>query len=265
MGPGKPNGLVDGRMVRVPRLLARLGFIVLGCYAAIWAVLTLPLLPQAAVIERTGAAVKAGEAYRPDDLAKLMPAMAAADDSGFCRPASVQAVVVIRLRVLELAFAGETSTPVDTEMAALRRSLRVALACSPTDGFLWMVDFWLANTENGFSPENLALLRLSYRYAPNEGWIALKRNRLALALYDQLPADLQRQVLAEFADLLASGFVDDAVKIIEGPGWLHRGQLLPRLADVSEGYRAAFARALYDDGYDAEVPGIEKPEPRPWH
>jgi hypothetical protein len=54
------------------------------------------------------------------------------------------------------------------------------------------------------------------------------------------------------------------VAIFTGPGWRERALLLPGLKDVAERNRQAFARALYKLGYDVDVPGIARPDPRPW-
>ena len=115
--------------------------------------------------------------------------------------------------------------------------------------------YWVEINRNGFQPDYLKYLRLSYQLGPNEGWIALKRNGYALAIFRRLPPDLAQMVIAEFANLLNSGFDDAVVKIFEGPGWSQRALLLPQLKGVAEIHREAFAKALYRAGYDVTCTG----------
>ena len=109
---------------------------------------------------------------------------------------------------------------------------------------------------DGLNPASLGFLRESYRLGPNEGWIMVTRNRLALTIFPSLPADLADQSLDEFARLLQPGFVSYAADILTGPGWPLRDRLLARIETAPEPQRRALAEILRDRGYDAKVPGI---------
>jgi hypothetical protein len=153
---------------------------------------------------------------------------------------------------------------IDMQLNALRDSIRRSLACSPADPFLWVVLYWVEINRNGFQPDYLKYLRLSYQLGPNEGWIALKRNGYALAIFQQLPPDLAEMAIAEFATLVDTGFYAETAAILTGPGWPEREMLLSHLKDVSERYKEAFAKAVYKLGYDVNVPGVVLRDPRPW-
>jgi hypothetical protein len=60
---------------------------------------------------------------------------------------------------------------------------------------------------------------MSYLMGPNEGWIALKRKVLALAVFERLPLDVAKMAIRELATLLSSGFVREPVGIFTGPAW----------------------------------------------
>jgi hypothetical protein len=241
---------------------ARTSLIILGCAAVAWGIYALPVFARQVPIERVANRVLEGDPFKSGVLAALMPQVEAAERTEPCSPAVVHSAAIIRTRMAEQAVVD--GDDVDAQLNALRDSIRRSLACSPADPFLWFVFYWVEINRNGFQPVYLEYLRLSYQLGPNEGWIAVKRNGYALAIFHQLPPDIADKVIAEFPRLLDSGFYSETVAIFTGPGWRERDILLPRLKDVAERHRQAFARALYKLGYDVNVPGIARPDPRPW-
>jgi hypothetical protein len=216
-------------------------------------------------VERAARHIIAGYPIKIEELAKLVPTAQALEQPSYCRPAAMRGSAIVRLRLAEEFIAAGERDQIDSSMNSLRNSIRRSLVCSPADSFLWLAYFWVENTLNGFSVDHLKYLRMSYRLGSNEGWIALKRNRISLAIFESLPPDLAEMALDEFATLLGSeGSVNEAVAIFTGPGWRIRSLLLPRLKNVDDFPREAFARALYIKGYDVEVPGVKRIEARPW-
>jgi hypothetical protein len=222
----------------------------------------LPVFSRQMQIERVATHVIEGDPFKSKVLASIMPMVEAAEQAEPCRPVAVRSAAIIRTRLAEQAIVD--AEEIDAQLSALSDSIHRSLACSPTDPFLWAVLYWVESTEQGFQPHYLDYLRLSYRLGPNEGWIGLKRNGLTLAVFKQLPPDLAEMGIEEFVKLLDSGFVDQTIAIITGPGWRERKLILPRLKDVALRNRQAFAKALYRLGYDVVVPGIVPPDPRPW-
>jgi hypothetical protein len=207
--------------------------------------------------------VIAGDPFKPEVLASIMPQAEVTERTEPCRPAGVRSAAIIRTRMAEQAIIDADN--IDAQLSTLGDSIRGSLACSPTDPFLWAVLYWAEITQKGFQPRYLQYLRLSYRLGPNEGWIGLKRNGLSLAVFRQLPPDIAEMAIEEFVNLLDSGFVDQMAAIITGSGWNERDLILPRLKQVTERNREAFAKTLYRLGYDIVVPGIVLPDPRPWN
>ena len=123
----------------------------------------------------------------------------------------------------------------------------------------------MENTHNGAKADYLKYLRMSYQLGPNEGWIGLKRNRVTFAASDKVPFDMAEYAINEFVGLVEMGFYEQAAEIFTGPAWRVREQLLPRLKNIDERHRRAFADILYTKGYDVAVPGTERPGSRPWH
>src|ERR1019366_8525833 len=140
---------------------------------------------------------------------------------------------------------------------SLGNVIRSSLSCVPADPFLWLALYSVEVTENGFKPDYLKYLRMSYRLGPHEGWIVLKRNPLAFTVFQQLPPDLGENAINEFvAMLLDSHFSDQAAEILIGPAWQEREQILSNLTRIGDVDRKRFADVLQRRGYDLNVPGI---------
>ena len=207
--------------------------------------------------------IMSGDAYTgsmPSDAE-----LAAAEAHSPCNALAVRSAAIIRLRAYEDAVSQAGVKGADVQMAALRRSADRALACVPTESFLWFVRYWIGLTDGKSAAEQLDSLKMSYRLGPNEGWIALRRNVFALAIYNILPSDLQVLVLAEFASLVNSGFLKQALTNLKGPGWPLREALLSELLGTKLAMRQYFYKMLRADGFDLEIPGVERREFRSWN
>lgn len=244
---------------------ARTLLLIVGMSAVAWGAGTLPDFRQQFPVEDAARRVTGGEPFSRQALAALTPAIQRIEQSDYCRPAALRAVAIIRLRLAEDAFSSSEQSRIDDALKAVRTAIRRSLSCAPADPFLWLTLYWVENTYEGFDPGHFGYLRMSYALGPNEGWIAVKRNRFGLAVFERLPPDLAEMTLREFVSLVDGGFVRDAAAIFAGPGWRIRDRILPRLEQVSDANRKDFAKALYDGGYNVDVPGTERPDPRPWH
>lgn len=105
---------------------------------------------------------------------------------------------------------------------------------------------------------------MSYIVGPNEGWVAVLRNYVAISYFSELPKDMEDAAVTEFKDLVASAYYEQALETLAGPGWPVQDLLLRRLEDIPEEARRRFTRAANELGYDFAAPGIVRPEPRPW-
>jgi hypothetical protein len=258
-------------MTSFPSRTARLGLGVvrlftalLGCAAIVSGVYMFPVFWNQSPLEYTAMHLIEGVPFATNELIRSMPAVEATEQARLCRPQALHSAAIIRLQLAKDVIAGSERDHIDGSLSALRDSIHHSLGCSPADPFLWSVLFWVENTMNGFSQDHLEFLRLSYQLGPNEGWIAVKRNELALAVFGQLPVDLRQMAINEFANLLESGFLAEPVANFTGPGWPIRDALLLRLKSVSGVRREAFARELYRKGYNVSVPGVEEIGRRPW-
>jgi len=245
--------------------LARIFTAALGLAAFVWGATTFPIFWSELTIERTAAAIAEGDAFKPHSLDSFLPAVNRIEQARYCQPEAARSAAIIRLRLAEEALTNAERDAIDARLSSLQDAIFKSLACAPSDPFLWAVLTWLDQARQGFRPQQLTYLRLSYRLGPNEGWIAERRNRLALSMFWRLPPDLAEAAVREFAAMVNSNFYEEAIAILTGPGWPLRDRLLAGLKDSGVQQREELAKELYSAGYDLAVPGVAPlHDRRPW-
>src|SRR5207245_5889620 len=120
------------------------------------------------------------------------PAGTAVPPSGMAR-----ARAIVMLRDGEEALDRGDIANADRKTAAAGDAVRASLRLNPADSYSWLMSFALENDRHGFAPSNLRFLAQSYATGPREGWISLRRNRMALAVLPALDLTTQDAVVAE--------------------------------------------------------------------
>jgi hypothetical protein len=253
----KPGGFGAGRV------LARTFTCLLGLAAIAWGVFALPLFWRQAPLDRVASAILQGHTFATPLLMDEAGHLEATMKSSLCNPAALHDAAAIRLAILDNQLAEHDKT-LTSAYGALYRATRAALSCAPADSFEWLTLFWLDLSGHGFTEKNAVLLRLSYALGPNEGWIALRRNRLAIALFPRLPPDLANDVVNEFVKLVNTGALyPETVAIFSRATPSVQQRLADALGSAKRVPREVFTRAIYDKGININIPGMEKPS-RPW-
>jgi hypothetical protein len=247
-------------------LLARSFVVIVGGLAVWWGIYGFPIFWQESSTERIANQVVAGDPFDAGILTRQLPIMNSIERSTYCRPAALRSAAIIQLRMVEAVGLANDRERSGGRLISLGKVIRSSLLCSPADPFLWVVLSWLENTQHGIDHSDLRYLRMSYRLGPNEGWIALKRNPIALANYSALSPDLAEAGISEFVSLIRSHFYSEAADIVAGPGRPIRSLLFAPLKGISDADRQAFAKLLYERGLDdIPVPGTVPPPQDPWH
>lgn len=140
------------------------------------------------------------------------------------RPAALAKAMIFHLRQVDDAIHSGSVAAVETKRKVLDRSILLELSNVPGDAFAWLALFWRAKQRR--LVEGLSYLTKSYVFGSNEGWIAIKRNRLALSFYDELTEDLQSSAVDEFCRLTNGNLVRDAASILANEGRPRRDILL---------------------------------------
>jgi len=236
-------------MISATRLSLRASAVLVGLIGIAWGASEFSALREESTIKKIADRILAGDVYKYQILLKQSSLVEPTQRPELCRPLTVRSAAVIRLRLAEIS--DDTALgpePVRTNLAV--DAIRQSLACSPADPFFWLALYALEPS----APLNYLIT--SYRLGPNEGWIALKRNQVAFANFDELPDDLRRIVVHEFVRIVEMGnTIDDAMKIFVGPAWDHRELILSQMDQLPLWQRQEFQAALTRAGYDVPVPG----------
>ncbi|QQN65739.1 hypothetical protein JIR23_08645 [Bradyrhizobium diazoefficiens] len=234
-----------------------------GLAAVLWPAGTLPtfrlLVPANHVTER----IVADSRFKPGALGEIQALLESQAEPRLQHPDIARARALVSLRTSEEAMARGGQAQADRAIEAAEGWVRSTLAQSPGDSFLWMMRYSVAIARGGFDEGNIRFLDRSYATGPLEGWIALRRNRLALASFPMLGGQLQDRVVAEFAGLVDSDLTDAAVSNLEGVGWSQKDRLLAGLGAVDIESKERLSKWLSADGIRVKIPGVEFDE-RPW-
>jgi hypothetical protein len=256
---------IGGLPVRAVKYLTRTVICLFGLAAIVWGALTFPLFWQQAVPKSVVAKLLQGQTFKTQRLLAEAEQAEAAQGRSFCNPAALHNIVVLRLAIFDGAVAATNHALADSSYDPLYGAARRALSCAPADPFVWLTLFWLDVSKHGLGPDNLNYLRLSYTSGPNEGWVALWRNRLALELFDRLPNDLSDETVEEFVKLVDTGEVYPQTEaIFANAGPAVQSRIVEHLRTAKAIPRQIFAMGLYNRGVDVNIPDVERPGARPW-
>jgi hypothetical protein len=249
----------NGAVIATRITAARVFLAITGALAIAWAIAVIPVFWSEGVIADVARAVTAGDGFKPDVLTAVLAGIET-DSSPTLRSSMQGKATAIRLRQAEDAIRAGNPDAIRQKLEAVSKSVEQTLSNAPDDPFLWLAWFWLDTTRNGVRPDNLPFLQMSYDLGPHEGWIAIKRNRVALAKYSALTSDLAERAISEFVDLVRWGLFPEAADIAAGTGPSLRRVLFARLAELSFEQRRIFASIIYGRELDdVPVPGIDPP------
>jgi hypothetical protein len=217
--------------------------VAVGLLAAWWGISNFRLLLHRSSNDELATRVLSGEVFKGVDLLRTVEDNR---DHDRCDVAALHARAILQLRNLENVAA--STDGVSAARIGARDAIIDSLSCSPADPFLWLVLSWIAKQTNPDNADVLTFLRLSYQLGPNEGWIAIKRNFIALSIFDQLPSDMADRALIEFSQLVGSGSYEEAANIFVGPGWPQREFLIGKLSKIERSHRDIFMKVLNGRG-----------------
>ncbi|WLB47931.1 hypothetical protein QIH93_08145 [Bradyrhizobium ottawaense] len=241
----------------------RTTLLIFGLLGIPWSAATLPIFISAAPARELAERIAAGERFKPGAIARLRVRVQSGLARTFSAPEIARAHGLASLLVAEEATQRQSSEEADRQMIEAETGVQLSLKLNPTDSFLWLMLYSVNLARNGIDEQCMSYLEQSYTTGRSEGWIALRRNRLALAVFQMLNERMQESVISEFAAMVDSDFIGVAAANLQSVGWSHRERLLAGLGQVDIMPREVFAKWLAQNGVKVTVPGVNSDE-RPW-
>jgi hypothetical protein len=238
----------------------------LGFAGAAWSLLSSPPFWSAATAKDLFARIMADERFKPGVLSEVLSGIRTEFKPLIRRNDVARAEGMIRLRLAEEAMQHTSLVErapleaIDQKVVLAEAALRSSLELNPGDSFLWLMLYSIDLAHAGFDVRKVGYLEQSYTAGPLEGWVAIRRNKLALAVFPSLSTEMQTKVVSEFCGLIDSNFIESAASNLMGIGWAQRDRLLASLVNVELIPREAFAKRLWQDGLKISVPGVELDE-----
>lgn len=234
--------------------------LLLGLAGVLWSAAVLPTFWRAISATAATAQIIADDRFKAGALAEVLVDIEGEPLVGRSPPELPRARALVGLRLAEDAMVHKSAEEAERDVAIAEERVRMALSLVPSDSFLWLMLYSVETSRYGFLTENLRYLDQSYATGPLESWIALRRNRSALAVFPMLSEEMQRIVLSEFVALVDSRFIENATTNLTGVGWMQRERLLDSLKQADIVSREAFAKKLARDGVNVSVPGVAAKE-----
>lgn len=231
----------------------------LGLVAVVWVSVVFPAFLLTGAARTAAKLIVEDDRLPPGGLAELHERLQSAR-LALVPPKLVAAKALVRLRLADEE--AQTSQQIDAKRIfdEVNNELIAALVEVPGDSFLWMMYYSTAVARTGSQLEHRDYLVQSYKAGPNEGWIALRRNRLSLSLPPPLISMLEKYIVAEFAAITNSGFVEDAASNLALVGRDQQEVLLAGLSTLDIQPRMALAKKLSRAGIRVTLPGVRLDE-----
>ncbi|OSI79336.1 hypothetical protein BSZ25_20705 [Bradyrhizobium canariense] len=234
-----------------------------GFGGVLWSSAAMPMFWVTAPAQEMSARIMADDRFKPGALARVLAKMDQFSPPLMLAPEFVRAKTLVELRVAEEDMLQKKATDADRSVETAESEAKAALSVSPSDPFLWLMLYSIDTARNGFNSKSIGYLDASYAFGAREGWIALRRNRMALGALQLLSISTQKAIVSEFASVVDAGFIEEAAANLTTAGWLHRDALIEGLASIGVREREALVRRLSRDGIRVTIAGFEMEE-RPW-
>lgn len=241
----------------------RLLLLALAAVGLCWSITVLPIFRSTAPAREVTERIMADRRFKSDMLSDVLTRLEHEPRRLMAQAAFIRAEAFVGLGVAESSMGRTSPDEADREMSAAQDRVRLSLSANPGDSFLWLMLYSLVLAREGLGPENVAYLDQSYTTGPREGWVSLRRNRLALSAFSVLNEIQRHRAVGEFASIVDADFVGEAGLNLTGVGWPYRDQLLNGLKSVDIVSRQGLSKWLSNNGYRMQVPGVDL-EDRPW-
>jgi hypothetical protein len=179
--------------------------------AFFWASRTFPRSVAIDEFRASEAALLSYERYSVSSLASMLTSQAALSlDS--CDTHAQRALLLAELPLAYIALKTGATLEFDSRIHSLEVRTQQILSCNPRDSFTWLVAFNIRVVHGQLDDRTFQFLDMSYQTSPNEAWIAVRRNLVAMPFIEKAPPPLRDRVVNEFGHLVRNGYFDEAAQ-----------------------------------------------------
>jgi hypothetical protein len=181
--------------------------------------------------------------FSPSTASRILE-KAAAQDVSDCDNHSQRALLLLEIPLAEAALRSGSTMEYDRHMRSLEARTHRILGCSPRDSLVWLLAFGLDVQHGVLTEHSFDLLAMSYETSPNEAWVAVRRIVVAIPVVLAAPAPVQREILAEFQNLVRHRFVEMPARAYLNARAPIQDLLRSRLEELDQPSRKAFSDEL---------------------
>jgi hypothetical protein len=217
--------------------------LIIGCLGLAWGVLTLPQSEAADEFWDIESRLLRFESFDRSALTQALESRSAQSFSA-CDSHSQRALLLMEMPLAEAALRSGAANEFDRHIQSLETRSRGILACAPRQSFVWLLAFNLEVLHGRLNQHTFNLLAMSYETSPNEAWISIRRNMVAMPLVLTAPEPLRQKMLFEFRQLIRYGFVEEAARSYLAASEPIRSLLQTEIAELDLGRQKVFSDAL---------------------
>jgi hypothetical protein len=249
---------------RLSRLLGRgLGVALAAGSAAIVVCFGLAEV-RATGIVNVAAILADGDKVRPAVMKQSVATALATPVTGLCFPHLTRAASVVLFAEAQARIErGEFDEAVPIRRAFGDLNERT-LACAPGSGFDWVLRYWYEAAVRLDQQAAFRAAEMSYRTAPNEGWIIVRRLPYMLASYEIASPGLQHSMLGDFRRLALAQSTASVVDIYIRSNEKLQALFRTEMASIPYEERVELVEKLRKAGLEIDVRGVPPPASRAW-
>lgn len=161
-----------------------------------------------------------------------------------CDTYAQRAMLLLEMPLAEAALRSGATKEFDLRVDALEGRVRHMLTCSPRDAFAWLTAFNLKLIHGVQDVRSFDLLAASFETSPNEAWIGVRRIGVVAPHLLNAPEPLRTNILAEFRQLIATGYVASAVAAYLNAPTTIRTVLQQQVDQLSPQQQRSFSEAV---------------------
>ena len=217
--------------------------VIIGCLGLAWGIFVLPQSELADEFRDIEDRLLRFETFRPASFARTLASQNSQELSA-CDTHSQRALLLTEMSLAETALRSGTVKEFDQHAKSLESRATRVLSCQPRQSFVWLLVFQLEVLKGVLSEHSFDLLAMSYETSPNEAWISIRRNLVAMPLVLVAPEPTREKILNEFQLLIRYRFLNVAARAYLGAPEAARSLLQTRIEQLDDSQQKAFSDAL---------------------